>query len=132
MSGNNKLFISNLNYNSTEEQIAELFSSVGEVLSFRLIRDRFSGRSKGFGFMEMATDEQAQRALDELNGTEFEQRPIVVKFQQEDMQRSRPGGGGGYGGGGGRRDGGGGYGGGGGGGRSPRPAGQGSWGGGGY
>jgi RNA recognition motif-containing protein len=84
MSNNSKLFISNLNYNATEEDLIGLFSEKGEVVSFRLIKDRFSGRSKGFGFMEMANAEEAERALEELNGLEFLQRPLVVKFQRDD------------------------------------------------
>jgi len=91
MSNNSKLFISNLNYNATEEDLIGLFSEKGEVVSFRLIKDRFSGRSKGFGFMEMANAEEAERALEELNGLEFLQRPLVVKFQRDDEGSPRGG-----------------------------------------
>ena len=106
---NAKLFVSNLSYQCTEDEVIELFSSVGEVVSFRLISDKFSGRSKGFGFMEMGSSEQASKAIEQLNGHMWMERPLVVK-EQEERRPARTGGGGGRGGYGGDR---GGYGGGG-------------------
>lgn len=74
----NKLFVGSLAYSATEEQLNELFSSVGTVESAKIITDRETNRSKGFGFVEMSTDEEAQKAIKELNGKELEGRPIVV------------------------------------------------------
>jgi RNA recognition motif-containing protein len=95
MSTNSKLFISNLNYNATEDDIIGLFSEVGEVVSFRLIKDRFTNRSKGFGFLEMVNADEAERALEQFNGMDFQQRPLVVKFQRDDEgpRGGAPGGG---------------------------------------
>ena len=107
-----KLYVGNLNYRTTETAIGELFAAQGEVVSVSLITDRDTGRPKGFGFVEMASAEQAQAAKDALDGTDLDGRSIKVDNARE--QQPRTGGGrGGYGGGGGR---GGGYGGGGGGG----------------
>lgn len=107
---NAKLFISNIHYEATEDEVIALFSEKGEVVSFRMIRDRFSGRSKGFGFMEMGSTEQANAAIQQFNGVMWMERPLVVKEQREREERpggrppfrggnergGRPGGGGGY------------------------------------
>ncbi len=107
-----KLYVGNLPYTVTEENLSAKFAEYGTVESAKLITDRDTGRSKGFGFVEMATDAEAQAAIDRLNGTDYDGRPMTVN--EAKPQQRRPGGGGG-GGGGGRRGGGGGYGGGGGG-----------------
>ena len=117
---NNKLYVGQLSYSVSSEQLADLFTDIGEVLSSKVITDRDSGRSKGFGFVEMSTDEQAQEAISKLNGKELLGRAISVSIAKPQENR-RPGGGGGggrggFGGGGGR----GGFGGGGGGGGSRR------------
>ena len=126
----NKLYVGNLPYSITESSLTEMFSAAGTVDSVRLITDRESGRSKGFGFVEMSTDEEAEKAIAEFNGKELEGRALTVNEARP--QERRPGGGGGGGGGfgggggggGGRRGGsgggGGGFGGGGGGGRGGR------------
>lgn len=110
-----KLYVGNLAFSVTENSLNDLFSQHGTVDSCRLITDRDSGRSKGFGFVEMSTDEEAQSAIDALGGQEFEGRALTVNEARPQEPRSGGGFGGG-GGGGGRRQGG--FGGGGGGGRS--------------
>ena len=73
-----KLYVGNLSFNTTEEALNELFAAKGQVTSAKLIMDRDSGRSKGFGFVEMADDSEAQAAIDALNNTEADGRKIVV------------------------------------------------------
>jgi RNA recognition motif-containing protein len=109
-----KLYVGNLSYNTQEEDLREAFSKIGEVLSATLIVDQTNGRSKGFGFVEMASDEDAAKAITTMNGTSFMDRTITVNEAKPKTERSGSGGGGG-GGRGGNRGGGGGYGGGGGG-----------------
>jgi RNA recognition motif-containing protein len=75
---NKKLYVGNLNYNTTESKISELFREVGEVVSTNLIIDRYSGRSKGFAFVEMGEQSAAQKAVDQLNGREVDGRVIKV------------------------------------------------------
>jgi RNA recognition motif-containing protein len=104
-----KLYVGNLSFNTTEDSLRELFAQHGTVESAKLISDRDTGRPRGFGFVEMGNAD-ASRAMQALNGKEFEGRALRVNEAQE-----RTGGGGGGGGGGGNRGGGGGYGGGGGG-----------------
>lgn len=108
-----KLYVGNLSYSTTEEQVRELFSQAGDVDSVALITDRDTGRAKGFGFVEMNTDEGAQEAIKRFNGYNLDNRALTVNEARPREERSG-GGGGGFGGG--RREGG--YGGGGGGGRS--------------
>ncbi len=104
-----KLYVGNLAYGVTDGVLQQLFEAHGSVVSAQVIMDRDTGRSKGFGFVEMASDAEAQAAIDALNGAQHEGRPLTVN---EARPKPSGGGGGGYGGGGGR-----GYGGGGGGGR---------------
>src|SRR6201991_1465464 len=116
-----KLYVGNLSYNTTSSDLEQLFSQHGTVQSAEVISDRDSGRSKGFGFVEMGSDAEAQAAITALNGQQHDGRTLTVNEAKprEDRPRGGGGGGGGYGGGGGgggRRGGGGGYGGGGGGG----------------
>jgi RNA recognition motif-containing protein len=109
----NRLFVGNLPFHATEDLISQRMSQAGEVKSVDLILDRVSGRPRGFAFVEMATSEAMHKAISDLDGKDFEGRPLTVKVAEE----RRPGGGGGGrgGGGGGFGGGGGGYGGGGGG-----------------
>jgi RNA recognition motif-containing protein len=106
-----KLYVGNLPFSATEEDISAKFATCGTVESAKLITDRDTGRSKGFGFVEMGSDAEAQAAIDKLNGQDYDGRPMTVNEARPQKKRTGPGGGGG-GGGGGR----GGYGGGGGGG----------------
>jgi len=103
-----KLYVGNLTYQVDNAELEELFAQFGTVQSAQVIQDRETGRSKGFGFVEMDTADQAQAAIDGLNDREHNGRRLTVN--EAKPREPRPGGGGGYGGGGG-----GGYGGGGGG-----------------
>ena len=96
-----KLYVGNLAYSTTEDDIRDAFAKIGEVASAKLIIDPTNGRSKGFGFVEMATDDDAQKAISQLNGTDLHGRSITVNEARPPKER---GGGGGYGGGGGGRD----------------------------
>ncbi|QQR80418.1 MAG: RNA-binding protein [Deltaproteobacteria bacterium] len=128
---NKRLYVGNLPYSTRDEELKELFAPHGAVETANVILDKMSGRSKGFGFVEMATPEDAEKAIQALNGADFGGRKLKINEANPEQARgSRPprrdggggygGGGGGYGGGGGgfggrgRRDGGGG------GGRPPR------------
>jgi len=73
-----KLFVGSLPYSVTDQQLAELFAQAGTVESATVINDRMTGRSKGFGFVEMSSDEEANKAVSELNGKEMDGRAIVV------------------------------------------------------
>ena len=74
----NKLYVGGLPYETTEDALKDLFAEAGTVTSATIIVDKISGRSKGFGFVEMSSEEEAQKAIDTLNGKEFEGRTIVV------------------------------------------------------
>ena len=74
----NKLFVGNISWDATDEDLQNLFASHGEVVSARIVTDKFSGRSRGFGFVEMANDEQANAAIAALNDKDFMGRPIAV------------------------------------------------------
>jgi RNA recognition motif-containing protein len=104
-----KLYIGNLSYHTGDQELRDAFAPHGNVLSASVVMDRDSGQSRGFGFVEYSTSDEAQRATDAMNGTTLDGRSLNVN-----VARPREGGGGGGGGGGGRRDGGGGGGGGGG------------------
>jgi RNA recognition motif-containing protein len=120
-----RLYVGSLPFDTTEAQLQELFAACGTVASAKVIMDRETGRSKGFGFIEMSTDAEAQAAVQKMNGFTVGTRQIVVNEARPQENRPRTGGGGGGGfnrssggyGGGGGFGGGGGYGGGGGGGR---------------
>ncbi len=113
------IFVAKLNFDTRESDLQHAFEAHGAVDSVKIIMDKFTGKSKGFGFVEMSNDDEAQSAIDALNDQEFDGRTIVVK--KAEPRENRGGGGGGYnrggggGGGGYNRGGGGGYGGGGGG-----------------
>ncbi len=111
-----KLYVGNLPFSVTEGTLTDWFSPFGNVESARLITDRDTGRSKGFGFVEFGSDEDAERAINEMNGKEMEGRALTVNEARPQEPRSGGGGRGGGGGGGYGGGGGGGYGGGGGGG----------------
>jgi cold-inducible RNA-binding protein len=78
-----KLFIGSLSWNTTDESLREFFSSVGNVTSAQVIMDRQTGRSRGFGFVEYATEEEAEKAIKELNGQSLDGRNIVVNEARE-------------------------------------------------
>ncbi len=103
-----KLFIGNLNYRTTDETLFDAFSAIGNVESAAVITDRETGRSRGFGFVEMATEEDAQAAIQQLDNTDLDGRTIrVAEANPRPDSRGGGGGGGGYGSrGGGSRDGG--------------------------
>ena len=115
-----RLYVGNLSYEVDSSALQDMFAAHGTVNSAEVISDRMTGRSKGFGFVEMENDAEAQKAIDALNGAEFNGRPLTVNEARPREERSGGGGGrGGYGSGGGGRSGGG-YGGGGGRGSSDR------------
>lgn len=90
-----KLYVGNLSYSVTEERLQQHFAQHGSVISARIITDKFTGRSKGFGFVEMSSDQEAERAVTALNGTDFEGRNIVVsEARPQEPRGPRPGGGG--------------------------------------
>src|ERR1700693_3278127 len=104
-----KLFVGSLAYSVTDEELAEVFSEAGTVESAKVILDRDTNRSKGFGFVEMSSEEEAKAAIDKLNGKEISGRAIVVNEARPQENRERRSfGGGGYNNGG-RGNGGGGY-----------------------
>jgi len=105
-----RLYVGNLSYNMTSNDLEQLFAAHGTVVSASVITDRDTGRSKGFGFVEMGTDEEAQAAISALNGKSQDGRNLTVNEARPQENR---GGGGGFGGGGRRGGGGGGRGGGG-------------------
>ena len=102
-----KLYVGNLSFRTTSDDLREAFSSAGTVESATVIEDRDTGRSRGFGFVEMATPEEAATAIEQFNGKEFGGRNLTVNEAKPRADRGGGGGRGGYGGGGG----GGGYGG---------------------
>ncbi|HVG28463.1 MAG TPA: RNA-binding protein [Pyrinomonadaceae bacterium] len=132
-----KLYVGNLSFNTSSDDLRDLFAQAGTVESASVVEDRETGRSRGFGFVEMSTKEEADAAIQQFNGKDFGGRNLTVNEARprEDRGGNRGGGGGGRGGfgggggggrggygggGGGNRGGGGGYGGGGGGNREPR------------
>ena len=108
------IYVANLPYSTGDDELRSQFEAFGSVDSATVIKDRDTGRSRGFGFVEMGNDDEARKAIEELNGQEMGGRPLTVNEARPRGERSGGGGGGGYGGGGGNRGGGGGYGGGGG------------------
>ena len=90
-----KLFVGSLAWATTDDSLQQFFSQVGAVASARVITDRATGRSKGFGFVEMANDADAQKAIQELNGKELDGRAIVVNEARPMEPRSNSGFGGG-------------------------------------
>jgi RNA recognition motif-containing protein len=101
------IYVGNLTWGTTADDLLALFQQHGEVTRAQVITDRETGRSRGFGFVEMANDAEAQAAIDALNGSNFQGRPLTVN-EAKPQERRGPGGGGGRGFGGGRGYGGGG------------------------
>ena len=100
-----KLYIGNLPFKTKEEDLQTLFQQAGAVESVNIIRDKFSGQSRGFGFVEMTSAEDAEKAIQMFNGHSMDNREIVVNEARPQAPRApRPGGGGGGRGGFGRRD----------------------------
>ena len=119
-----KLYVGNLSFQTTSEDLQQLFSQAGTVESASVVEDRDTGRSRGFGFVEMATKEEGEKAIEQFNGTDLAGRNLTVNEARPREDRGGRGGGGGRGGYGGNRGGGGGRGGGyggGGGGRDNSP-----------
>lgn len=88
----NKLYVGNLPYSLTEDELRDLFVKYGEIISASIITDKFSGRSKGFGFVEFESEEQAKAAT-ELDGQDLKGRPLKVNIAREKEERGRFGGG---------------------------------------
>ena len=88
----NKLYVGSLPYSINEQQLVDLFSKYGSVSSAKIISDKYSGQSKGFGFVEMGSDEEAQKAIAGLNGTQLEGRTLMVNEARPQEPRSRSGG----------------------------------------
>jgi cold-inducible RNA-binding protein len=99
-----KLFVGSLSYNVNDDQLKEFFAAAGEVVSANVITDRDSGRSKGFGFVEMSSEEEAKKAISELNNKELDGRAVTVSEARPREERPRGNFGGGGGGGGYNRD----------------------------
>jgi len=98
------IFVAKLNFDTRESDLEQAFEEFGQVDSVKIIMDKFTGKSKGFGFVEMANDDEAREAINQLNDSEFDGRTIVVKEAEDRGSRGGGGGGrGGYGGGGGGR-----------------------------
>lgn len=98
-----KLFVGSLSYNATDQTLSDAFAQAGTVVSAKVIIDRMTGRSKGFGFVEMSSDEEAKKAMEMWNGKELDGRTLIVNEARP--MEPRTGGGGGYQGGGGGRGG---------------------------
>src|SRR5579872_5357112 len=98
-----KLYVGNLPFSATEQVLVDTFSECGTVETVKIITDRDTGRSKGFGFVEMSTDDEAQKAISKFNGADYEGRAMTVNEAKPMAPRENRGGGGGCGGGGGRR-----------------------------
>lgn len=90
---NNKLFVGNLSFNTTENDLQDAFSAHGTVLETNLMMDRMSGRPRGFGFVTMATAEDAERAIQAMNGSQLDGRALTVNIARP--REDRPAGGGG-------------------------------------
>jgi RNA recognition motif-containing protein len=90
------IYVGNLSWNLKDQDLQNLFASHGEVASAKIVTDKFTNRSKGFGFVEMPNDDQAQAAIAALNGTEVDGRNIVVNESRPKPEGERSGGGGGF------------------------------------
>lgn len=86
---NQKLYVGNLNFDSTEDQVRELFSSYGQVESVKIVMDRFSGRSRGFAFVLMDSPDSAGKAKEALNGQPFQGKTLMIDWARTE-QRDRP------------------------------------------
>ncbi len=92
-----KLYVGNLPDSATEQDLSDKFAAYGTVKSVKLITDDDTGRTRGFGFIEMASDSEAEAAIDSLNGSDFDGRPMKVNEARPQQRRSGGGGRGGYG-----------------------------------
>lgn len=90
----NKLYVGNLSYSTTEDELRNLFVQAGSVQSVALIKDRETGRSKGFAFVEMSTSEEAQKAIKQFHGQDFQDRPLTVNIARPREDRPPHDGGG--------------------------------------
>lgn len=87
---NKRLFVAGLPFSTTQDELKTLFAEIGNVVSISIITDRDSGRSKGFGFVEMETEEEAKAAISKLNDTDFGGRKLVVNEAKPMEERRRP------------------------------------------
>jgi RNA recognition motif-containing protein len=90
------IYVGNISWNLKDQDLSNLFATYGEVTSAKIVNDKFTNRSKGFGFVEMANDEQAQAAIAALNGSEVDGRNIVVNESRPKPEGGGSGGGGGF------------------------------------
>jgi RNA recognition motif-containing protein len=86
-----RLYVGSLPYSTTEDQLTELFSKFGSVVSARVITDKFTGQSRGFGFVEMQSSNEAAKAMAELNGSQLESRTLIVNEAKPQERRERSG-----------------------------------------
>ena len=93
-----RLYVGNLSFNTSESDLNGLFAQVGQVVNCNLITDKFTGKSRGFAFVEMSTQDEANKAIEQFNGTDFQGRALTVN--EAKPREERGGGGGGFGGGG--------------------------------
>ena len=100
----NRLYVGNLSFHTTDSTLQQHFGQAGAVTQVNLIMDKFTGRSRGFAFVEMGSDADAQKAIEQLHGKELDGRVITVNEARPREERSSGGGGGGGGGGGNRRE----------------------------
>ena len=87
-----RLYVGNISFQASEDDLRDLFGKMGEVMSVKLITDAATGRARGFGFVEMSTDDDAQKAISALNGSSFMERNIVVSEAKPQEKRERSGG----------------------------------------
>ncbi|MDA8084869.1 MAG: RNA-binding protein [Nitrospiraceae bacterium] len=87
-----RLYVGNISFKATEEDLTELFSQAGQVVSAKLIKDAATGRLRGFGFVEMTSDDEAQKAVSLFNGKQFMDRAIVVNEAKPQEKKERRGG----------------------------------------
>lgn len=87
---NKKLYVGSLPYSVTEEELQNLFSSYGEVTSVKIISDKFTGLSKGFGFVEMASEDEAEKAIEGMNGQKVGGRTLVVNAARPEQRNDSP------------------------------------------
>ena len=91
------IYVGNLSFEATEDEVRELFAAFGQVTSVALIKDKFTGRPRGFGFVEMSNDSEAQKAIQELNGKDFKGRNMTINQARPREDSGGFGRGGGYG-----------------------------------
>ena len=89
---NNKLFVGNLSFNTTENDLQDAFAAHGTVMETNLMQDRMTGRPRGFGFVTMSTEAEAQKAVEEMNGTSLDGRDLTVNVARPREERSGGGG----------------------------------------